>query len=152
MVKKLFEQISENLKNGLKNGINISLKIVLFVFPCYVLVDFLKTSGFLGKISTIFQPVLKLMGLPAEASIVILSGFLINLYAAVASIVAIGLNPKQVTIVGLVLGIAHNLIIESVILSRSGIKAYVTVLFRITLAITAGITVNLIWNLISCNH
>jgi hypothetical protein len=152
MVKKLFGQISENLKNGLKNGINISLKIVLFVFPCYVLVDFLKTSGFLGKISAIFHPVLKLMGLPAEASIVILSGFLINLYAAVASIVAIGLNPKQVTIVGLVLGIAHNLIIESVILSRSGIKAYVTVLFRITLAITTGITVNLIWNLICCNH
>jgi spore maturation protein SpmB len=137
-----------NISNGCKNGIKISYKIALFIFPCYIVVDFLKCSGILGKIGIIFYPVLKLMGLPPEASMVLLSGFLINLYAAIAAIVAIGLTVKQITIVGLVLGIAHNLVIESVILARSGVKAYITVIYRIILAITLGIMVNFIWNLI----
>ena len=142
------KNISLHFKNGFKSGLNISGKIVLFVFPCYILVDFLKHSGVLNNLSQFFYPFLKLIGLPREASIVLLSGFLINLYAAVASIVAIGLTAKQITVIGLVLGIAHNLIIETIILSRSGVKAYITVLFRLVLAFSAGITVNFIWNLI----
>ncbi|BAI81606.1 conserved hypothetical protein [Deferribacter desulfuricans SSM1] len=138
----------DKLFNGFKKGLSISSKIIIYTFPFYVLIDFLKAIGFLDKISFIFEPITKLMGLPGEAAIVLVSGFLINLYPALGSMAAMDLSVKQITIIGIVLGIAHNLIVEGVVLSKSGVKLYITISFRVILAIITGIMVNLIWNLI----
>jgi spore maturation protein SpmB len=136
-------------KKGLKSGINISLKIAPFIIPLYIFVDFFKHTEIFIQIANFFKPTMKLMGLPGEAAIVLLSGFLINLYAAIGAMAPFSFTPKEITIIGLVLGIAHNLIIESFILSKSGVKAYITVLFRLIIAILTGIGVNAVWNLIS---
>jgi spore maturation protein SpmB len=139
----------EIFKNGLKNGLQISFKIVPYIIPIYIFVDFFKNTSVFIKIASFFNPLMSLLGLPGKASIVILSGFLINLYAAIGAMIPIALTPKQITIIGLVLGISHNLIVESIILSKSGVKAYITVTFRIFIGILIGIMVNQLWNLIS---
>ena len=136
------------LKDGFKNGIKISSKIAPYIIPIYIFVDFFKGTELFVKISHFFKPVMSLLGLPGEASLVLISGFLINLYAAIGAMAPIHLTPKQITIIGLVLGISHNLLIESMILSKSGVKAYITITFRLFIAILTGIGVNLIWNLI----
>jgi len=141
--------VMDILKNGCKNGLKISFKIVPYIIPLYVFVDYFKNTTMFAKIAEFFNPLMSLLGLPGKASIVILSGFLINLYAAIGAMMPIKLTAKQITIIGLVLGIAHNLIIESIILSKSGVKAYITVSFRIVIGICVGILVNLLWNLIS---
>ncbi|KAA0257672.1 nucleoside recognition protein [Deferribacter autotrophicus] len=139
----------KHILDGLKKGINISGKIVIYTFPFYILIDMLKQSGVLMKIGNFFEPITALMGLPGEATIVLLSGFLINLYPALASMAAMDLTAKQITIIGIVLGIAHNLIIEGIVLSKSGVRIYITVFFRLILAIITGIGVNIIWNFLS---
>ena len=137
------------LYKGFKNGIKISFKIAPFILPLYIFVDFFKHTKLFLFIADFFKPAMKLMGLPGEAAIVLLSGFLINLYAAIGAMAPFNFTSKEITIIGLVLGIAHNLIIESMILSKSGVKFYITVIFRIIIAIITGIGVNLIWNFIS---
>ena len=139
----------QHIKSGIRKGFNISGKIVVYTFPFYIFIDWLKYSGFLSVIGDFFKPITHLMGLPGEATIVLLSGFLINLYPAIASMVALNLTVKQITIIGIVLGIAHNLIIEGIVLSKSGVKIYITILFRLFLAIITGVGVNLIWNFLS---
>ncbi len=139
----------EILKDGVKNGLKISFKIVPYIIPLYIFVDFFKHTEVFTNIANFFNPLMSVLGLPGQASIVILSGFLINLYAAIGAMIPISLTAKQITIIGLVLGISHNLIIESIILSKSGIKPYITVIFRIIIGFTTGIVVNFLWNLIS---
>ncbi len=138
----------KSVKSGFFSGLKISLKIVPYIIPLYVFVDYFKNTVIFIKISNFFHPLMNLMGLPGEAAIVLVSGFLINLYAAIGAMAPFNLTSKQITILGLVLGIAHNLIIESIILSKSGVKFYITVGFRLIIAILTGIGVNFLWNLI----
>jgi len=138
-------KIVEHFKNGFNSGIKISKKIVIFTFPFYIAVDLLKQLNILKYFDAIFSPVMKLFGLPGEASIGILSGMLLNLYAAIAALSPLELTAKQMTIVGLFLGIAHNLIIETVVLSRTGVRASVVLFTRISVAFIAAFLVNLLW-------
>lgn len=138
-------KIVEHFKNGFNSGIKISKKIVIFTFPFYIAVDLLKQLNILKYFDAIFSPVMKLFGLPGEASIGILSGMLLNLYAAIAALTPLELTAKQMTVAGLFLGIAHNLVIETVVLSRTGIRASVVLFTRISVAFIAAFLVNLLW-------
>lgn len=135
-----------NIKNGLKSGLRISFKIIIYMLPFYVIVDLLKQSGYLTKLSIIFKPLMTILGLPQEASVAIISGMLLNLYPAIAAMAPLSLTVKQITIIGLFLGIAHNLVIETIVLTRSGVKAYTVVTLRILTAFIAATGVNLLWN------
>jgi len=138
-------KILEHILNGFKNGIKISKKIVIFTFPFYLLVDILKQTNILGAIGSFFSPIMKIIGLPGESSIAIISGISLNLYAAIAAMQPLDLTVKQITIIGLFLGIAHNLIIETVILTRTGVKAIPILLTRLLTAFLAAFIVNILW-------
>ncbi len=138
-------KLAVDIKNGFQKGTATSFKIIIFTVPFYILVDILHQMGIIGKIGSIFTPVMKFVGLPGEASIVLISGFFLNLYAAIAVMVPLGLTVKQVTIIGLMLGIAHSLVIETIILSKTGAKSYIIVATRLLVSLIAGVTVNLLW-------
>lgn len=138
-------EILKHISNGFNNGIKISKKIVIFTFPFYLLVDILKQTNILGAIGAFFSPIMKVIGLPGEASIAMISGMSLNLYAAIAAMQPLDLTVKQITIIGLFLGIAHNLIIETVILTRTGAKAIPILLTRLLTAFFAAFMVNILW-------
>ncbi|NOZ83487.1 MAG: nucleoside recognition protein [Epsilonproteobacteria bacterium] len=138
-------KILNEIRSGFKKGAAISLKIVAYTFPLYVLVDVLNQLGIVTKVGKLFSPFMRLIGLPGGASIVLISGFLLNLYAAIAAMAPLNLTVKQITIIGLILGIAHNLFIETAVLSRVGAKGYIIVLTRLLTAFFAGGMLNLLW-------
>ncbi len=138
-------KILNEIRSGFKKGAAISLKIVAYTFPLYVLVDVLNQLGIITKVGKLFSPFMRLIGLPGGASIVLISGFLLNLYAAIAAMAPLNLTVKQITIIGLILGIAHNLFIETAVLSRVGAKGYIIVLTRLLTAFFAGGMLNLLW-------
>jgi len=88
---------------------------------------------------------MKLIGLPGEAAIGIISGMTLNMYAAIAALVPLYLNTKQMTIAGLFLGLAHNLFIETAVLTRAGANGVVILLVRIFGAFIAAGVLNLLW-------
>ncbi|GMT43665.1 MAG: nucleoside recognition protein [bacterium] len=138
-------KILNEIRSGFKKGVAISLKIVAYTFPLYILVDILNQLGIIAKVGKLFSPFMRLIGLPGNASIVLISGFLLNLYAAIAAMVPLNLTVKQITIIGLILGISHNLFIETAVLSRVGAKGYIIVLTRLLTAFFAGGMLNLLW-------
>jgi hypothetical protein len=131
-----------SLQRGLRKGAATAFGLVKVVFPLYVLVNFLKDSGLLAKMAIFFAPLMKFVGLPGEAALAILAGNIGNIYAGLAVIGPLGLSPKQVTVVGLMLGLSHSLIVEAAVIHRMGARPVPISLFRFFLSATAGLILN----------
>jgi len=106
-------------RQGLQAGLGRSRGLLWFllktILPLYVATEILKASGILAYVSSFLAPVMGLFGLPAEAAAVLTAGFLVNLYAAAAVAVPLGLDWIQVSVIGLILGIAHSLVVEGAV-------------------------------------
>ncbi|MCX8084499.1 MAG: nucleoside recognition protein [Calditerrivibrio sp.] len=137
--------IFDTIRAGFLNGLKISYKMIIYTFPLYIFVDILKQTGVLTKIGQFCAPLMVLIGLPGEAAIGIISGMMLNMYAAIAALVPLSLTTKEMTIAGLFLGLAHNLFIETAVLSRAGANGYMILIVRITGAFFAAGILNLIW-------
>ena len=131
--------IGERLRRGASGGLRTSLTIVKVTFPLYVAVDLLKGTEALRTLGGFFSPAMGLFGLPGEAAFAFVAAFLLNLYAAIAILVPLGLSPFQVTQCGLMMGIAHNLVVEGGVLRSTGTKAGVLTLFRVGAAAFSGL-------------
>jgi len=131
--------IGDRLRKGFSGGLRTSITIVRITFPLYVAVDLLKGTETIRMLGGIFAPAMGFFGLPGEAAFAFVAAFLLNLYAAIAILVPLGLTPFQVTQCGLMMGIAHNLVVEGGVLRSTGTKAGVLTLFRIAAALSAGL-------------
>lgn len=141
--------IGERLRRGVSGGLRTSLAIVKITFPLYVAVDLLKGTEAIRALGEFFSPAMGLFGLPGEAAFAFVAAFLLNLYAAIAILVPLGLTPFQVTQCGLMMGIAHNLLVEGGVLRSTGTQAGVLTLFRVVAAASAGLLLHalhlLVW-------
>ncbi len=131
--------IPERLRTGLLSGLQTSLKLIKVVLPIYVAVDLLKGTAAIDVLGGVFAPLMKLFGLPGEAAFAFIAAFLLNLYAALAILVPLHLTPWQVTQCGLMMGIAHNLLVEGAVLGSTGARGGVLTLCRLAIAATTGI-------------
>ena len=95
----------------------------------------------------VYAPVMGIFGLPGEAAFAFVAAFLLNLYAAIAVIVPLHLTPFQVTQCGLMMGIAHNLVVEGGVLSTTGARGGVLTLCRLVVACAAGLLLRGFWSL-----
>ncbi len=131
-----------DLKRGLGKGLRTSLLLVKVVFPLYILVNILKDSGALARLAAVFAPAMRYLGLPGEAALAIVAGNVGNIYAGLAVMAPLGLTPRQVTVMGLVLGLSHSLIIEAAVFRKMGARPVLLSLFRLGIALAAGVAVN----------
>jgi len=143
--------IPTRIRTGLSAGFRTALKIILVSVPLYVGVTLLKGTPVLDLIGKLFSPWMEIFGLPGEAAFAFVAAFLLNLYAAIAVIVPLHLDPFQVTQCGLMMGIAHNLVLEGGVLSTTGTRGWVLTLCRVALAAAAGLLLRglyLLWGLL----
>ncbi len=136
-------EIRARLLTGLSGGFRTALKIVKITFPLYVAVDLLKnTTTAVDALGRLFSPAMTLFGLPGSAAFAFVAAGLLNIYAGLAIIVPLALDPFQVTQCGLMMGIAHNLLLEGGVLSSTGTRGTALTLARVVLAVVAGLGLN----------
>ena len=87
---------------------------------------------------------MKILGLPGEAAVPLVLGNFINLYAGIGAMASLSLSAKQATILAIMLSFSHSLLLESVVVKKTGVSLALIVLTRITLAVLSGIIFNLI--------
>jgi len=138
-LESLVPDIPTRLKTGFFDGLQTTWKLVKYVIPLYILVELLKGTSYLATFGDLFAPAMRLFGLPGEAAMAFLAGFTLNLYAAIAILVPLQLEPWQVTQCGLMMGIAHNLLLEGGVLRSTGARAWLITLARLLIAILAGL-------------
>ncbi|MGB5867624.1 MAG: nucleoside recognition protein [Arcobacteraceae bacterium] len=111
-----------NIKHTLNSSLKSAWIILKLVIPIYILADILFYYNTLSYVSFIVEPFTSILGLPAEASLAIISGIFLNLYAAVAFAAPLDMTPHQWSILAVFLGICHSLVVESVIMKKIGIS------------------------------
>lgn len=124
---------------GIKRGWSSFVWICKIVIPVSFLVTLLQWTGWLSQLDFLLNPLMTLINLPPEAALPIISGMLVNLYAAIAVMTALPFTVEQMTLIAVFTLIAHNLIAEGIIQHKSGTSVVTVTLVRITAAILAVI-------------
>lgn len=135
----MIDAVKSAFSRALPPTLKVSKMMLKVFIPLSVLTVILRELGLLAVIAPFFAPLMGLMGLPGEAAITLLAGFTNTIYAALATTAALDLTPRQVTILGVVLGIAHSLFIETGILTNLGIATVRIALFRVVVGLVSGI-------------
>ncbi len=78
---------------GVKRGWSSFVWICEIVIPVSFLVTLLQWTGWLSQIDFLLNPLMKSINLPPEAALPIISGMLVNLYAAIAAMTALPFTP-----------------------------------------------------------
>lgn len=134
-------------KKGLTNGLALSLEMVKVIVPFYLLVEAMKYFGIIQVVGRFFRPFMGLFGLPGESALALIAGYTANLYAAIAVLTPLHLSAKEITIIALMLGIAHSLPVETPITRKTGVNAWLLLLVRILFSFIVGIALNVLWKL-----
>ena len=132
------------LTRGLKKGLSITWELSKVIVPVYFIITIFKYTPVMEWIARIMEPVMHMVGLPGEASLPLVLGMFLNIYAAIGAILPLGMNTKEITIIAAMLLMAHSLPMEAAISKKSGAKVASLVLVRIVMAFVIGAGFNII--------
>jgi len=115
------------------------------MIPVYILVAILKQTILFSYLDGLFQPLMRYFGLPGEAALAIVTGTMVNLYAAAAVAADLHMSVRQVTVMAMILGISHSQVMETAIVGKMRGRPFVVTTMRIGFSIFAGLILNLAW-------
>jgi len=149
-IKKVEEQVKDikpkNLKQVFlkagKQTWETWLMMIKIYVPISLLTIFLKQVGVIDVISPFFAPVMELMGLPGETALTLIAASINTVYAGLGTMMAFDLTARQITILAVVTGISHNLILETIIFKKLRTASTRIAAFRFFMGILAGILMN----------
>jgi spore maturation protein SpmB len=130
-------------KNGFANGLKTSFLLLKVIIPVFALIKILEHTPVIGWISQYCDPLMRFVGLPGEAALAVVTGVFLNFYAAIGIIIALGLTAWQITIIAVILSCCHELVIETAIIKKTGVRAWPILGIRLATAFGAGVTLNL---------
>ncbi len=139
--------LAEPVKKGLIKSMHLLWLLTRIIVPVSCLVAILDYYGIIESIAGFFTPAMALFGLPGEATIALLLSFLVNFYAALGVITTLSLSSQQITILAVMIGICHELPVETVVCSYTGLRIPVSAALRLFTALGAGLILNLIYSL-----
>jgi len=128
----------EFIKFSLRSSLKSAWIIIKLVIPIYILADILYYYNILSYVSFLVEPFTSFLGLPPEASLAIISGMFLNLYAAVAFAAPLNISVEQWSVLAVFLGICHSLIVESSIMKKLGISNLFSYSLRFFVGLIAG--------------
>lgn len=138
--------MQSTLKNGLKNGLQTTWTLGKVIFPITLIVTILQFTPILPMIIHWIEPLMGLIGLSGEAAVPLVLANVLNLYAGIGAIVSFDFTIKEVFIMAMMMSFSHNLFIESAVAAKVGVKFWVIVAVRLSLAIISAIIINLVWS------
>lgn len=134
-----------SVKQGIMNGLHTTWTLGKVIFPVTLIVSLLQYTPVLPWLFDKLEPFMSVFGLSGEAAIPLVLGNLLNLYAAIGGILTLELTVKEVFIIAVMLSFSHNLLIETSVALKSGVKLWVVLSVRIGLALVAAFIINLVW-------
>ncbi|MCX5857330.1 MAG: iron transporter [Deltaproteobacteria bacterium] len=129
------------IKTGLKKGWDGFLWIMKIVLPISFFTALLAWSGWLNQLDFLLAPAMDLLSLPTMAALPLIIGMLANIYGALAAMAVLPFTTAQMTLMGIFLLTAHNLIQEGIIQANSGLHPVKATLFRLGAAVATVLLV-----------
>ncbi len=138
------DKLKKIFKTSLKNTVKTVILLTKIVVPVILFVTLIDMTGILNYISAGFAPIMKIFGLPGEASLSLILGNVVNLYAAISVISTMDLTSAQITTIAIMLLFSHSLILETSIIASIGVKRSTQLIIRIISMIVIGILLGFI--------
>ena len=145
------QNLMRALINSVKDGVHICRNLFPLIIPIVIGVKLLQEFGLVEYVAMPLAPIMDLMGLPAELGIVWAAAMLISIYSALAILPGIlvvipALSVEQATVLGLIILIAHGLILETRIAGQCGLSMRFQLVLRVVVAIITGTLLHLFCN------
>ncbi|WP_433744558.1 nucleoside recognition domain-containing protein [Falsibacillus pallidus] len=134
------------IQRGFLAGLKTSWTLGKIIFPITLIVVFLQYTPLLPWIIKLISPLMGWLGLSGDAAIPIVLGIFLNLYAGIAGVLSLSLTVKEVFIIAVMLSFAHNLLIESSVAVKVGVKPWIVLTVRLGLAILSAVIIQLVWH------
>ncbi|MCJ8007685.1 nucleoside recognition domain-containing protein [Lederbergia wuyishanensis] len=138
--------LKSSIKQGGLVGVKTTWTLGKVIFPVTLIVVILQHTPILPWVIDLIEPLMGILGLSGDAAIPLVLGNFLNLYAGIAGILSLDLTVKEVFIVAVMMSFSHNLIIESAVASKVGVKLWIMIAVRLGLAIFSAIFINLVWS------
>jgi hypothetical protein len=138
--------MGSSLKKGLMVGLKTTWALGKVIFPVTLIVSILQYTPILPWVIDMITPLMSLLGLSGDAAIPLVIGNFLNLYAAIGAILTLDLTVKEVFIIAVMLSFSHNMLVETSVAVKVGVKLWIIVLVRLGLAFLSAIVINLVWN------
>ena len=103
---------------------------------------FLKYFNILPWFSNLLSPVFNGLGLPGEAALPFVTGYFVNVYAAISVAVSFDFDVRALTILSTMVLCAHNMITETAVQKKTGTSATRIVIVRTISAFTLAFFLN----------
>lgn len=129
------ETTKEILKQGALKGVSGFLWMAKIVVPVSYGTAILSWTGVLDTITILLKPFMHHLGLPAIGAVPLIVGGLTSVYGGIAAMSVLPFTMGEMILLANFILICHNMIQETIIQSRSGIKAWKAVLVRISAAV-----------------
>ncbi len=148
MERAAVSNLAAPVKAGLFKSVKIIILLLKIIIPVSCVVVTMKYFNILEPVAMFFSPLMSLVGLPGEAAVVLAFGFFSSVFAAIGAMATIPLTSMEITILAVMIGISHELFVESAICSHTGLKIPVAIALRIGTAMAAGMALNVIFKVI----
>lgn len=135
----------DTLYKGLLAGLKTTWILGKVIFPVTLIVTLLSFTPVIDWVIYLCTPFMQWIGLSGETAIPLVLANLLNLYAGIGAVLSLDLSVKEVFILAVMMSFSHNLIIESAVAAKIGLRVSVTIAVRVGLAILAAIFINLVW-------
>ena len=111
----------------LRDGHRVAIGIFRFLIPIVIIVKILEESGLIPYLAMPMRPLMDLIGLPAELSLAWGTSILVSMYPGLIVLISLApglpeLTVAQMTVFGLLVLIAHSLILEVRIAGQCGVN------------------------------
>jgi hypothetical protein len=136
--------LGDSFYSGIKQGFYSFFALIKVMIPVYIFIMILKEIGVVGKLAGFFAPLMVYFGLPGEASLVIATGWTVNLYGAIAVLAGLNFTVRQTTILAVMLGFSHSLLLETAIINQMKGRPWILLALRISVGLISGLILNLV--------
>ena len=128
----------ERLRLGGRRGARACLVLFRVTIPTFIVMELLRRAGAIDSIGAACAPLMSIFRLPGEAAIPFLLAYLVNMYTGAAALGTLGLGSGQVLTLGLMLGMAHTLPVETVVLRTAEARVGRLLVYRVVMSIVVG--------------
>ena len=129
--RKVADRIAAAVRSGFTTALRTILFLLRIIVPVTLLVALLDWFGVLAWIAHLMSPVMGLVGLPGGAALILISSVFLNIYSAIAVAIGMPLDMRAATIIAIMCLTAHNLIVETAVMKKTGSSGVKMVLLRI---------------------
>ncbi len=136
--------IARDVRLGLKSGVHTFWMLGRVMIPAYGMALVLERIGVIDALAKAAAPIMSLLGLPGEAAVPLIVGYVLNVYAAVGALQALSLDPRQITVLAIAVLIGHNLLVEGAVLQKAGMNGVAFGVLRAVAGLAAAAVANLL--------